>query len=170
MPQPSEDFMRRTIGLAGTALLALIVSSPLAFAQSSKPGVEIGKLTCNVEGESNFIIGGSNTLACTYQPANGGPTAFYSGESHEFGLDIGTQRDATLVWGVLAPAADTDPGALAGKYAGVTAGASLGAGLKANALIGGLDKSIALNPLSIESQTGTNLTIGVTSLVLKYTN
>lgn len=43
---------------------------------------------------------------------------------------------------------------------------SLGAGLKANALLGGLDRSIALNPLSVESQTGTNLTLGVTSLTL----
>ena len=53
------------------------------------------------------------------------------------------------------------------SYAGVTAGASLGAGIKANALLGGLDESIALNPLSVETQTGANLTLGVTSLVLE---
>ncbi|WP_417769898.1 DUF992 domain-containing protein [Stappia sp.] len=159
--------MLRTIGLAGTALVALAVSPPLAVAQDAKPGVEIGKLTCEVKGESNFIVGGTNSLACSYQPVDGGPVTLYQGESREFGLDIGTQDNATLVWGVFAPTADTDPGALAGSYGGVTAGASLGVGLTANALLGGLDKSIALNPISVESQTGTNLTVGVKTLVLE---
>jgi di/tricarboxylate transporter len=58
-------------------------------------------------------------------------------------------------------------GALAGTYAGVTAGATLGAGLAANALVGGLDRSIALNPLSLESNTGANITLGVAKLTLE---
>ncbi|MDN3720630.1 DUF992 domain-containing protein [Roseibium salinum] len=37
---------------------------------------------------------------------------------------------------------------------GLTAGASLGAGVKANALIGGFNESVVLNPVSVESQTG----------------
>ncbi|MAA98738.1 MAG: hypothetical protein CMN87_05570 [Stappia sp.] len=159
--------MRRTVSIAGTALLALVASAPFAVAQKSTPGVEIGKLTCAVQDESSFIVGSTNSLSCTFQPARGGPPTVYRGKSSEYGLDIGTLGSGTLVWGVLAPAADTAPGALEGTYAGVTAGASLGAGLKANALLGGLDKSIALNPLSVESQTGTNLTLGVTSLTLK---
>ena len=155
------------IRLTGTALLTLLVSTPMAVAQDSAPGVEIGKLTCDVQGTSSFIIGGTNALTCAYEPADGGPATFYRGESREFGLNIGSLTDATLVWGVFAPAANTDPGALAGSYAGVTAGASLGAGIKANALLGGLDESIALNPLSVETQTSANLTLGVTSLVLE---
>ena len=158
--------MRRTVSIAGTALLALAMSAPFAVAQESKPGVEIGKLTCAVQGETSFIVGSTNSLSCTFQPVRGGPPTIYRGKSSEYGVNIGTLGSGTLVWGVLAPAADTAPGALEGTYAGVTAGASLGAGLKANALLGGLDKSIALNPLSVESQTGTNLTLGVTSLTL----
>ncbi|MBO0343786.1 DUF992 domain-containing protein [Roseibium sp. CAU 1637] len=136
-----------------------------AMAADSAPGVQVGKLTCDVKGESNFVIGSSATLGCSYQPVNG-PVEYYTGTVNEFGIDIGTTNSATLVWGVLAPSADMETGALAGKYGGVTAGASIGAGLKANALIGGFDKSIALNPLSIETQTGVNLTAGISQLSL----
>ena len=158
--------MHRTVSIARTALLALFASAPFAVAQESTPSVEIGKLTCAVQGETSFVVGSTNSLSCTFEPAGGGAPTVYRGESSEYGLDIGTPGSGTLVWGVLAPTADTKPGALEGTYAGVTAGASLGAGLKANALLGGLDRSIALNPLSVESQTGTNLTLGVTSLTL----
>ncbi len=60
------------------------------------------------------------------------------------------------------------PGALEGNYAGATAGASVGVGASANVLIGGLDKSIALQPLSIEGNTGLNVAAGIGALHLKY--
>ncbi|MBO6758748.1 MAG: DUF992 domain-containing protein [Roseibium sp.] len=141
-----------------------------AAAQGTSPGIQAGTLTCIVEGESNFIIGSTAILGCSFRPAIGDTVEYYTGTVRDFGLDIGTTNEATMVWAVLAPSADMDPGALSGEYGGVTAGASLGAGLKANALIGGLDKSIALNPFSIESQTGTNLTLGISRLTLKPIN
>jgi hypothetical protein len=120
-----------------------------------------------VEGEHSFIVGSSATLGCSFSPVDGGVVENYKGTVRDYGLDIGSTKQATLVWGVLAPSANRKPGLLAGTYAGLTAGASVGAGIKANALIGGFDRSIALNPFSLESQTGTNLTIGVSKLTLE---
>jgi hypothetical protein len=40
--------------------------------------------------------------------------------------------------------------ALEGKYAGATAGPTVGVGVGANVLVGGFDRSIALQPLSVE--------------------
>jgi len=157
-----KRFSKIALALTGATLLATPV-----LAADNKAGVKIGTLTCSVEGETNFIVGSNATLSCTYESIDGGKPAYYTGKVSEFGLDIGTTNNATLVWGVVAPSADMEPGALEGEYGGVTAGASLGAGVKANALIGGFDKSIALNPLSVESQTGTNLTLGVSHLSLK---
>ncbi len=160
--------MTRIAKIAFALTAASALTAPLAttaMAQSDAPGVKVGKLTCTVEGESNFIIGSTATLGCSYEPING-PVEYYTGTVNEFGIDIGTTTNATLVWGVVAPTADMEAGALAGDYGGVTAGASIGAGLKANALVGGFDKSIALNPFSVESQTGTNLTLGVSQLSL----
>ncbi|MGS4883401.1 DUF992 domain-containing protein [Roseibium sp. MB-4] len=147
---------------SGASLLAIS-----AAADTKGAGVKVGTLTCAVEQETNFIVGSSASLACTFKPANGQGAVFYTGTVNDYGLDIGTTDTATMVWGVLAPSADMEKGALEGTYGGVTAGASLGAGVKANALIGGFDKSIALNPISLESQTGTNLTLGVSRLTLE---
>jgi len=146
---------------------AFLFVSGLAWSSEDSPSVEIGSLKCLVEGEHSFIVGSSATLGCSFSPADGGPVENYKGNVRDYGLDIGQTKSATLVWGVLAPSADRKPGLLTGTYAGVTAGASLGAGLKANALLGGFDRSIALNPLSLESQTGTNLTVGVSKLSLE---
>jgi hypothetical protein len=67
---------------------------------------------------------------------------------------------------VLAPKAGVRPGALAGRYGGVSAEASAGSGVGANALIGGLERSIALNPLSVQTQSGVNIAAGIAGLRL----
>jgi Protein of unknown function (DUF992) len=41
-------------------------------------------------------------------------------------------------------------------------------GLGANVLIGGLDKSIALQPLSVTGSTGLNIAAGIGVISLKY--
>lgn len=157
-----KRFATIALALSGISLLTLPAS-----AEDKAPGVKIGTLTCNVMEETNFVIGSTATLSCAFDPANGQAATTYTGTVSDFGLDIGTTDKATLVWGVVAASIDMEPGALEGAYGGVTAGASLGAGIKANALIGGFDKSIALNPVSLETQTGTNLTLGVSRLTLK---
>lgn len=162
--------MKRLTKLALTVSAGAMMFAAPAVAADNQAGVKIGTLTCAVEGETNFIVGSKATLNCMFDPAGGGTPVRYIGSVSEYGLDIGTTENATLVWGVLAPSADMEPGALEGAYGGITAGASLGAGVKANALIGGFDKSVALNPVSVESQTGTNLTLGVSRLSLKSAN
>ena len=154
---------------AATAALAVSIAST-AIASENSPKVEVGTLSCLVEGEHSFIVGSSATLGCSFKPVGDGAVEYYSGKVRDYGLDIGKTKEATLVWGVLAPSANRKPGLLAGTYGGVTAGASLGAGIKANALVGGFDRSIALNPFSLESQTGTNLTLGVSKLTLERIN
>ncbi|PVB59775.1 DUF992 domain-containing protein [Labrenzia sp. 011] len=152
--------------LFAVAATALFMTGPV-LADENSPTVEIGTLKCLVEGEHSFIVGSTATLGCSFNPADGGAIENYTGKVSDYGLDIGKTKEATLVWGVLAPSANRKPGLLAGNYGGVTAGASLGAGIKANALVGGFDRSIALNPFSLESQTGTNLTLGVSKMTLE---
>jgi di/tricarboxylate transporter len=56
---------------------------------------------------------------------------------------------------------------LAGKYVGASGSASLGLGVGANALVGGSHRSIALQPLSLEGQTGVNLALGIAGLTMR---
>ena len=53
------------------------------------------------------------------------------------------------------------PGLLTGHYGGATAGATIGLGAGGNILVGGFDGSIALQPFSIEGNTGLNVAGGI---------
>ena len=61
-----------------------------------------------------------------------------------------------------------DPDALEGTYIGATAQATVGLGLGANVLVGGLRKSIALQPVSLQGQTGLNVAAGIGWIDLAY--
>jgi hypothetical protein len=114
-----------------------------------------------------FVFGSSKDLACSYQPTKAA-AEHYDGTISKWGLDIGYTGKGKLVWAVFAPTSDVRPGAIQGEYAGATAQANVGVGLGANVLIGGLDKSIALQPLSVEGSTGLNVAAGIGSISLKH--
>jgi len=139
----------------------------LATATPGPAGVKVGSLTCNVSSGFGFIFGSSKELKCTFS-TNSGAGEHYTGTFSKYGVDIGFANSAVLIWGVVAPTSDVRPGALEGDYAGATAGATVGVGLGANVLIGGLDKSIALQPLSVQGNTGLNVAAGIGVISLKY--
>ena len=68
---------------------------------------------------------------------------------------------------MLAPTAQLGPGDLSGNYAGVNASAAIGVGLGGNAMVGGSNNTFALQPLSIQGQTGLNVAGGVQSMELR---
>lgn len=136
-------------------------------ANAAPAGVKVGELTCNVASGFGFIFGSSRDLHCTFRPS-GRMREHYVGRINKWGVDIGYTEGGVLVWGVFAPTSDMRPGALQGGYAGATASATIGVGLGANVLIGGLDKSIALQPLSIEGNKGLNVAAGIASISLRY--
>jgi Protein of unknown function (DUF992) len=169
-----------TVSLNGVQALPDITPKPrppqpddppeTAIVASATPaaGVKVGSLTCNVASGFGFIFGSSKELKCTFS-GNAGSGEHYTGTFSKYGVDIGYADSAVLVWGVVAPTSDVRAGALEGDYAGATAGATFGVGLGANVLIGGLDKSIALQPLSVQGNTGLNVAAGVGVISLKYT-
>jgi hypothetical protein len=58
-------------------------------------------------------------------------------------------------------------GDLAGRYAGVDGSASVGIGLGGNVLIGGSNKSIALQPVSAQGEVGLSIAAGLESMELR---
>jgi hypothetical protein len=148
---------------AATAVAALGAGA----AQAAPAGVKVGTLTCNVAAGAGFVFGSSKNLSCSYQPTKASVER-YSGTISKWGVDIGYTGKGKLVWAVVAPTSDVRPGALEGEYAGASAQANVGVGLGANALIGGLDKSVALQPLSVEGSTGLNVAAGIGQISLKH--
>ena len=151
-----------TIGAA-----ALAAGTCLALPAQAESGVQIGVLTCNEQPGWGYIIGSSQGLNCRFEQDNG-PTVFYTGRLSKVGIDIGRINGGTLTWAVFAPASNMAPGALQGTYGGLTASVALGAGIGANALIGGFDRSIALQPLSVEGLSGAEIAAGIGAMDLTY--
>ena len=148
------------------AALAAVVGLSSAFAgpAAAQGGVQVGTLTCNASGAWGFIFGSTRELACTF--AGPGRIEYYRGQIARFGVDIGYTQGGVLIWTVVAPTAVLRPGDLAGTYGGGTASATVGIGVGANALVGGSTNTIALQPLSIETNRGLNVAAGVASMSL----
>ena len=151
----------RFLMLGAAAAMAVLASS----ANAAPHGVRVGELTCNVASGWGFVFGSSKDLHCTYR--GNGHFEHYTGSISKFGVDVGYTEGGVLVWGVFAPTSDMRKGALSGDYAGASAQATVGVGIGANALVGGLDKSIALQPLSVEGSTGLNVAAGIGSISLR---
>ncbi|WP_282044641.1 DUF992 domain-containing protein [Roseibium album] len=127
---------------------------------------KLGVLECTIEGGFGLLLGSSKKATCSFEHADG-TTEQYTGELSKLGLDIGVSGESYMTWIVFTPIGnEIGSDALKGKYAGITAGASVGLGVGANALIGGSNEKIALQPLSVEGKTGLNLAVGLSSLQL----
>ncbi|HVZ91557.1 MAG TPA: DUF992 domain-containing protein [Rhizomicrobium sp.] len=148
--------------IAAAALSAIALAAP---AQAAPHGVKVGTLTCHVASGWGFVFGSSRDLHCVFHGANR-HTEHYAGSISKFGVDIGYTEGGELIWAVFAPSSDVRKGALEGDYAGATASATVGVGVGANVLIGGLDKSIALQPVSIEGNSGLNVAAGIGAISL----
>jgi hypothetical protein len=129
--------------------------------------VKVGVLTCHVSSGWGFVFGSSKSMHCSYRP-NSGHGEHYAGNVSKFGVDLGYSESSVIIWGVVAPTSDLKPGALEGDYVGLQASASVGVGGGANALIGGFDKSVTLQPLSIEGDKGLNVAAGIGAMTLKH--
>jgi len=140
------------------------VASAPAQAQS---GVRVGLLTCNVASGFGLIFGSSKEVNCVFS-RDGRDLAHYQGHIDKFGVDIGYTAGGVMVWGVFAPSDGPPPGSLDGSYGGVTASATAGVGVGANLLIGGSNRTISLQPLSVEGNTGLNVAGGIAGLRLHY--
>ncbi len=124
-------------------------------------------LECTGGRTVGLLLGSIAELNCTYRSADG-QTQFYRATIRKLGLDVGITERTALAWAVFAPARGIGLGDLAGSYGGVQAGASVGAGLGANALIGGSGNAFALQPLSMQGQSGLSIAAGVASLELRF--
>ena len=154
------------LALLGTAGLCLATAANAQqLAPAGSKGVNVGSLSCNVAGGMGFVFGSSKALNCIFMRADGRGVR-YEGEIRRFGLDVGYTKDAHIVWLVFAPG-NVSSGALAGSYAGVTVQGTVGVGAGANVLVGGSNKQINLQPVSVEGSGGLNVAGGVAEISLK---
>jgi hypothetical protein len=147
--------MRYHLGAAFAVVLAASATPALA-------NVEVGVLECRGVSQQ-YIVASVTNLQCLFRPSDGSRPQAYDAQIRRVGLDIGFNQSTTLYWSVFASNYPS-PSALSGSYAGASANATLGVGVGANALWGGSANTIALQPLSGQSQVGFGVAGGVSAM------
>jgi hypothetical protein len=147
----------------GAAMSALVGTS----ASVADERTQVGDLTCDISGGIGLLIGSQRTLNCTFMPSVPGPIEYYAGTLTKLGVDVGITGGGVMIWLVFAPT-NRPIGALSGTYGGAAAEASVGAGVGANVLVGGSNRTVQLQPVSLEGQTGLNVAAGVAGIDLRW--
>jgi hypothetical protein len=153
-----------------TAFAAAIFAAALAMVPGSahaQSRAQVGQLTCSMSASIGLILGSQKNVNCIFKGQPGQPDEAYTGTMTTIGLDVGFTTGGVIVWAVFADTnARYNRGMLAGKYAGATAEVSVAAGLGANVLVGGSNRTVALQPLSVQGQVGLDVAGGIGELTL----
>jgi Protein of unknown function (DUF992) len=169
MPLRSLTTVPRQLRRAGACAASAMLVAASAALPAYAAHVEVGVLNCTVYGGAGLVFGSTKDIDCKFKGASGG-TEHYRGSINKFGIDLGFTDKSKIIWTVLAPSSDLPKGALAGNYGGVSAEATVGLGVGANALVGGSNDTVALQPVSVQGQQGLNVAVGISELKLRATH
>jgi len=128
--------------------------------------VQAGVLECRGGQNVGFVVGSVTSLDCVFQSPGHRPEA-YVATVRRIGVDLGVTAQTQFTWAVNAPTTRLGRGELAGSYGGVGANASIGIGGGGNFLVGGPANAYALQPISVQGQTGLNVAAGIAGLDLE---
>jgi hypothetical protein len=148
--------------LFGIATVALVASFASANAQQR---VQIGVLECQGGPNVGFVVGSSTSLSCVFQ-GEGRRREGYIANVRRLGVDLGFTQQTRFSWAAFGPTHRIGRGGLAGSYGGVGANASVGVGFGGNFLLGGPSNPYALQPISMQGQTGLNVAAGIAEIEL----
>ena len=157
--------MLRTAIAAAFMAAAAITALGASSAQAQAPRIEVGTLRCSLSAGIGLVVGSQRNVSCIFS-SDFAPDEAYEGRMTRIGLDLGVTTGGRIVWEVFATT-NRYAGMLSGRYIGATAEASIAFGLGANVLVGGSRRSVALQPLSVQGQTGFNIAAGVGELRLR---
>lgn len=153
--------MKKVLAAAVAAAIVGLVSAP-ASAQYGRAGT----LLCSVAGGAGYVVGSQKAVDCEFRPL-AGPAEHYVGTLSKFGVDIGITQGSEIAWQVQMSTSNPRRGALAGTYVGATGEATVIGGVGANVLVGGSNRTVSLQPLSVQGQLGLNVAGGIGELRLQ---
>jgi len=158
--------MRRSFRSCAALLALTWVLFPVTgHAQSAWS--QVGGLNCKLAPTVGLIVASEQKMSCQFTPSQVGlPVQSYNGTMRTVGIDLGAISGGVLTWGVFAATAGPAFGGLDGNYVGVSGEATLGLGVGANVMLGGSNRSVALQPISVQGMTGLNVQAGVSTLSL----
>jgi hypothetical protein len=149
----------------GLIIVIAALLAPLASANALPP-VRAGILQCQGGQNVGFVVGSVASFECVFQSEGRRPEP-YIATVRRYGVDLGFTQQTRLAWAVNAPTGRPGRGELAGNYGGVGANASVGVGFGGNFLVGGPANAYALQPISVQGQTGLNVAAGIADIQLQ---
>jgi hypothetical protein len=155
-------YPRRVLTIVSACSFVLLASA----AANAQAPFRVGTLTCDTSARVGLVLGSRQDMRCAFLADDGSRYA-YIGLIRRLGLDIGITRGRTLRWRVFGRNSHIGRPTLRGSYVGASANVALGLGLGAKVLVGGSQRSIILQRLSVEGQIGINLALGITNLTLR---
>ncbi len=149
------------------SLMTLVTGLLLAFGltSSANAATRIGVLRCYVDSGSGYIVGSAHDARCTFSNYTGRRER-YVARIRRAGLDVGYTGNSMITWAVYAPS-DMRRHALIGDYVGASADIAVGIGGGGNILVGGSNRTISLQPLSVKTETGLSVAAGASMLELR---
>ena len=157
----------RRQGKSASYIAKIVVAAAVAAsaANAELRRIQVGTLTCSLSASIGLIVGSQRNVSCLFRGTSGEPDEPYTGTMTRVGLDVGLTTGSVIIWTVFA---DTNryKGMLTGTYTGASAEMSIAAGLGANVLVGGSNRTLALQPLSVQGQIGLDIAAGIGSLDL----
>ena len=151
--------MSRVSTVAAVVTCLFVGSVGIASAQQS-PLVAAGTLECRGGPSVGFVVGSETSLICLYhQPRHRHATA-YVATVHRAGVDLGVTDTWALAWNVMTPTGRLPRSGLTGRYGGAGSSISIGGGAASNAVVGGPDNAVSLQPRPANGVTGLALAFG----------
>jgi hypothetical protein len=139
--------------------LAIATSGAMAQAHEDAPEgkVRAGSLICEVGPSIGLVLFSTpRKVTCTYSRA-GGLDEVYKGTMKNIGINAGITAGSVIEWLVfVATDSRGENNLMSGTYAGKELNGSIGLGGGVNFLVGGFNKSVSLQPWSIQQQVGVN--------------
>ena len=154
MLKPLPELMPKFFKGCSVAVFVAAMSLVAPVMAQPPERTKAGTLACDISAGIGLIVTSKKSMTCMFMPEQPGPREVYTGSIGKFGLDLGATEGGEMVWTVLAPA-NKRFGALAGHYSG------------ANPLVGGVDRSVALQPLPLREEANINAAAGVIELDLR---
>ncbi len=170
----SHETLRKATALILPVSIVAAMATILTFAAllaapanaQAPTWAQAGMLNCRLNPSIGFIIFGHQSMECYFHPASG-PEQGYEGAINTVGLDLGVSKGGRFAWAVFGPASGVPYGALAGEYVGASGDIGVGVGVGANVLVGGSNRSIALQPVSLEGSVALDVVAGLSQLKLR---
>ena len=161
-----------SLGAAVFWIVILTIAALVPSHANAQARLQAGVLVCAGDGDWSTTINSNKRFQCTFSSTNGEVRGKYSAEIQDFSAAVGKSGNTVLMWLVFGPrekiGENYEPGRLEGTYIAAGVDSPKDMEFSADTLVGMGPRSFALQPISVQVQTGLSIATGVNTLVLSY--